>query len=378
MYKSVVVACLSVLLFAGAPQAREVTIHSLMSQIGQEMTAIYPLVYAERELSAQQIKALSTGLERMTGLFAQVGPEIRGRSVTYGVSYDYMGPYLKEMTAALRAKKTEYALGRLYGIGSICTSCHTQDTHLRTMFPGTTRDAFASDLVYAEFNFMTRDYQTAELYYDKYLTNKTHKTESQILKPLRRLITIYVQIYNRPGDAAKLLSRYETLSDHTRVTKAALQGWTAGLAALEKKNAKRVAEPDFKSLENEVKQTIGELDQPPYTQFVAEDAQIPRIWLRGQIFHYLNRKPAADEIPKLLFWLAISDRSTGNNLYFSPADMYLKYCVKHYAKHPYAKMCYAEYKDYVTSEYSGSAGTFLPDEIEDELVELHKLVKGAK
>ena len=130
------------------------------------------------------------------------------------------------------------------------------------MFGGTNRKSFNSDYLYAEFNYLTRNYQDAEFYFDKHLKSKKSKTELQLIKPIQRLITIYTQIYNRPGDGAKLIAKYQRLPDHSSETKKALAGWVTGLSALEKDGAKRVNNPDFKTLETYVEKYLGKLDQP--------------------------------------------------------------------------------------------------------------------
>lgn len=360
---------------ASAEPAR---LNALMANIGEEMTAIYPLIHAQRELSTSDVKRVSEGLKRMTGYFEAVGPLIQDRAVTYKVSYDYITPYLNEVIQAFDAGKVDYARNRLYGISAICTSCHTQDTKLRTMFKGRERKAFESDYLYAEFNYFTRNYTEAEKYFDLHLKGENTKTEFQIIKPLQRLITIYTQIYNNPGEGAQRISAYAGLADHSRETSDALKGWIKGLQALDKAGAQKVKRPDFKTLERYVKRYLGDLSQPLSELYLEEDEQISRVWLRGLLYHYLNDRPKPDEIPKLLYWLSICDRSVGFNFYFSLSDMYLKDCVKNYTSHPYAKRCYAEYREFVMSAYSGSGGVFLPVAIEDELFELKALLKKQK
>ena len=361
-------------LFLGSSHARDLSLNQLMAQVGNEMTTLFPLIYAHRELTANEISDIESRLDRMSTLFDQAGPLIDNRSPAYGISYQYIKPYLREIIDAFKAKKIDYARSRMYGISAICTSCHTQDTHLRTMFGGAKRKAFDSDYTYAEFNYLTRNYHDAELYFDKYLKNKEHKTELQIIKPIQRLITIYTQVYNRPGDGAKRISKYKNLSGQTKHTKKALTGWVSGLIALDASGAKLVNKPDFKTLESYVRKYLGKLDYPLSELYLDEDEQISRVWLRGQLYHYLNRNPKAEEIPKIIFWLSICDRSTDDNFYFSLADLYLKDCVKNYSSHPYANKCYSEYKEFVTSAYSGSGGIFIPIEIEDELFEMKQML----
>ena len=355
--------------------ARDLTLNTLMSQVGDEMTAIYPLIYSESELSSKEITDTIERLERMSALFVQAGPQINQQPATYGISYKFIKPYLADIIQAFKNKKTDYARSRMYGISAICISCHAQDKHLRTMFGSTHRKSFENDFIYAEFNYFTRNYQEAENYFDKHLKSNKHKTELQIIKPIQRLITIYTQIYNRPGDGAKLLSKYKDLHDHTLQTKKALTGWIDGLSTLERSGAKQVREPDFRTLETYVRKYLGNLEQPLSELYLSEDEQISRVWLRGLLYHYLNRNPKSEEIPKIIYWLSICDRSIGFDFYFSVADLYLKDCITSYSTHPYAKKCYAEYEEFVNWAYSGSSGIFLPTEIENELFDMKQLLK---
>ena len=119
------------------------------------------------------------------------------------------------------------------------------------------------------------------------------------------------------------------------------------------------------------------MDQPLPAIRVAPDQEVQRLWLSGILYHYLNRKPPAEEIPKLLYWLAVNDRVVGYSYYFSLADLYLKECVYNYAQHPYAQRCYAEFKEYVNFIYSGSGGTYIPPELTQEMRKMKEAITRA-
>lgn len=360
---------------SSAAHAGQEKINVIMSQIGNEMTQLYPYIYRQREFSSEELARVSSHLERMSSHFETVGPLIKRRSDTYQISYDFIRPYLKETVKALKTGNIDYARSRMYGISAICTSCHTQDTHLRSMFSGASREKFQSDFVFAEFNYMTRNYDEAVKYYDQFLNSSSARTELQIIKPLQRLITIYTQIKNQPKAGAEQLKKYRKIHAHSPSTRQALDGWIHGLEQLNKQGVASITQPGFQQLEGYVRQYLGKLEQPLSELYLNEDEQISRVWLRGQLYHYLNRGPKKNEIPKILYWLAIVDRSIDYNFYFSLADLYLKDCVVNHSRHPYAEKCYAEYKEFITSAYTGSGGTFLPDEIEDELIELKQKLK---
>lgn len=364
-------------LASAAEPAAPAPLNRIMSSIGTTMVDTYPLIVTQRELTAAEKRLLRANIKRLSELFESAEPFIRTRSETYVVSYRFILEYLRETQRAIADKNLDYARSRLYGLGSICVSCHTQDTKLRTLFTGAGRDRFPSDAAYAEFNFLTRNYDEAENYFERHLRSGNTKTEYDVIQPLQRLIVIYTQIKNQPGAGADVLSKFVDLPAHTDATRGELKGWIAGLRVLETRGADKITAPAFAEIETRVRDILGPLDQPLPAIRVAPDQEIQRLWLSGILYHYLNRKPPADEIPKLLYWLAVNDRVVGYSYYFSLADLYLKECVYNHAQHPYAQRCYAEFKEYVNFIYSGSGGTYIPPELTQEMRKMKEAITRA-
>ena len=123
----------------------------------------------------------------------------------------------------------------------------------------------------------------------------------------------------------------------------------------------------MKQLQVYVDRILGPLHEPGIAEFPSKKEKVARIWLRGRLFHYLNSQPPKEEIPVILYWLAIIDRSVDYSFYYSLADRYLKECMLQYTSHPYAEKCYKEYEAYVTFSYSGSRGTDIPEDVKKEL-----------
>ena len=364
-------------LVSAAEPAAPASLNRIMSNIGTTMIDTYPIIVTQRELTAAEKRLLRANIKRLSELFESAEPFIRARSETYVVSYRFILEYLRETQRAIADKNLDYARSRLYGLGSICTSCHTQDTKLRTLFTGAGRERFPNDAAYAEFNFLTRNYDEAEKYFERDLRSGNTKTEYDVIRPLQRLIVIYTQIKNQPGAGADVLSKFVDLPAHTDATRGELKGWIAGLRVLESRGADKVTAPAFAEIETRVRDILGPLDQPLSVLRVAPDQEIQRLWLSGILYHYLNRKPPTDEIPKLLYWLAVNDRVVGYSYYFSLADLYLKECVYNHAQHPYAQRCYAEFKEYVNFIYSGSGGTYIPPELTQEMRKMKEAITRA-
>lgn len=370
-------ALLSTVLFGAGAAAEPDALNRIMTNIGTTMVDAYPIIVLQRELTAAERQSLRAGIKRLSQLFHEADPYIRERSDTYVVSYQYILEYLQETQRAMDDDNLDYARSRLYGLGTICTSCHTQDTKLRTLFTGAGRERFSDDASYAEFNFLTRNYGEAEKYFERDLRSGEKKSEYEVIRPLQRLVIIYAQIKNQPGTGAAVLNKFIDLSVHTDATRRELRGWITGLRVLDARGAGKVTAPTFAEIESHVRQILGPLDQPLSVIRVSPDEEIRRVWLSGVLYHYLNRKPPRGQIPKLLYWLAVNDRVVGYNHFYSLADLYLKECVYNHAEHPYARRCLAEFQEYVNFAYSESGGTFVPAELKQELTKMTRVIDQA-
>ncbi len=374
---------LSLALLATLPTAAQeksaappVTINETMAQIGEVMVGLFPLIVAKRELDGAQQAAVKADVARLIELFRQASPAIEQRAETYQVSYRLVVDYLESVQRILVNDDFDRGRGELYGLGPICASCHTQDTRLRTFFIGAGRARFPDDFSFAEFNYLTRNYDEAERYYDIYLSSPQPQTELDVIQPLQRLVTIYTQIRNQPGRGADKLAQYESIKTHTEETKQQLRGWVEGMRVLAKAGLGGVNQPDFKALAGYVSRYVGDLDRP-LPIHVKPEQEVARVWLRGQLYRYLANRASPDEVPSLLYWLAVTDRAIGYDYYFSLADLYLKDCVFNYAASPVAQRCFAEYTEYVNYSYSGSAGEFVPPEVKDELERMQRVLRDA-
>ena len=340
-----------------------------MSNIGKTMVEIYPLIVAKRALSKKEIQKIDSALSRLSDLFARAKPFINEKSDGYQVSYEFVSGYLTVVKSVLVNQKIDYARSHLYALGEICATCHTQDTTLRTLFAGTTRDRFDNDYAYAEFNFMTRNYSEAVKYYDRHLMPPARKTEIEITQPLQRIITVYTQVNNRPTEGIAKLKKYLHLKEHTIDTEIQLENWIRGLEQLNNSGLVSDKPATFEQLKQYTTRYLGDPDKLTIDIHSNAKQEVQRVWLRGQLYHYLNSNPDTKEIPMILYWLSVTDRSIAYNYFFSMTDLYLKQCVLKYPKHPYAHRCYREYREYVDYSYT-RVGEKIPVGIQKELREL--------
>ncbi|MGD8573035.1 MAG: hypothetical protein PVH98_11300 [Gammaproteobacteria bacterium] len=358
--------------------AKADSINEIMAKIGHTMEALFPIVFDDKKFGdLNQQPHIADEVNKLDSLFSKAKSHFEHKSPTYRISYDVIKNQLSDVEVALKYDNYNHAQNILKEFVSICTSCHTQDSKMRTLFGGVKREHFENDLQFAEFNYMTRNYDTAMKYYDRYLGKSGAISETDLMTAMKRILTVYLQVYNNPQDAMDHLAQFKNYPHHTKYTRKNLNEWMEGLKVLKSQDVSHVTNPNMKQLQVYVDKILGPLDEPGMADFPSKKEKVARVWLRGRLFHYLNSQPPKEEIPRLLYWLAIIDRTVNYSFYYSLADRYLKECMLQYTSHPYAEKCYREYETYITFSYSGSRGTDIPDDVEKELKALKVRVFSA-
>jgi len=367
-------ACCSLVINANAAQPKE-TINQTMTKIGTVLGGAYPRLMAKRDLNVLEQNQLVDDITKLTTLFRDAEPHIRQKSDSYQISYQLVVDHLGEASTAAKERDFESARLHLYSLATLCTSCHTQDGKQRTLFTGVDRTKFDDDLAYAEFNFSTRNYGEARQYFEKYLAASASSSPTGFRRIVRRLIVIYVQVYNRPGDGAKYLRTLFTLPHLAPPEKKFLEQSIHGLEQLTAARVEEESNIGFESIAKKTSQYLGNYFSISPVVFSTPEEDVARLWLRGVLYRYLNEKASTEEIPVILYWLSVCDRALSYDNDSSLADSYLKECVVKYPSHPYAQRCFDEYEHYVNVTFTSATEPFPPINVRRDLEALRKMIK---
>lgn len=347
-------------------------LNQIMSQIGSTMVELFPVVFSKNILTDTQNRKVHKSVRRLQLLFRQAEPFILEKSPTYHMSYQILQDYLDSIITADNPVFLPQIKYRLETLSDFCVSCHTQDNKFRTLFSGVKSPKLASNLAYAEFNYATRNYLIAKDYYEKHLLLSRNLVDSDVLKTLHRLLSIYIQILNKPQDILPLVDKLKSNSIFSKDIQRYLDGVSN---TLETHITEKLYENDvvsFRELQKFVTQYLGDSNfQQPFI-ISTPKIEMDRLWLRGLLFRYLNAGPKTDEMPQLLYWLALCDRSLGYGYDYALADFYIKQCITRYSSHPFARRCFSEYKSFVKFYFTSPTEPVIPIEIDRELKALEK------
>lgn len=346
-------------------------LNRIMTEIGNVMTVIFPIIFSEKPLTKSQNYAVYNSVTQLKTLFSRAGPYITKKSPTYQMSYQLLNDYLESIIVEDNPVSLLEIKSRLTTLSNFCVSCHTQDSEFRTIFRDTHTTQFSSDLERGEFNYATRNYDVAQSFYKRYLLS-TKLSDADTLRIIFKTLSINTQIINNPKAALDFLSDLQEEGNFSQELDQFLQESTEAISSLIEQKETDEKSISFSRLSEYANNYLGNSSFGQGIIFSTTAEKIERLWFRGLLFRYLNHAPRPDQIPLILYWLALCDLSLGGDYDFNLADFYIKQCITRYSAHPFAKTCFDEYKAYVKFYYTTPTEPVLPFEINNELVKLKK------
>lgn len=353
----------------------EKSLNEVMTKIGNVMVELYPLIFTDRILTPGQNKKINQLAEQLHTYFKNAKPHIQKKSPTYQMSYQLMSDYLSAVVDKDNPFSTEQVKSRLSTLSDFCISCHTQDNKFRTLFNDNQDKHFTSSLARAEFNYATRNYTKAHEYYEKHIIFNPKLTDNDELRALFKILSIYTQILNQPEKALKAFTQIEKEKPFSKEVVKYISEVKLALIDLKTEHANEEDLLSYRDIEKYVAIYIGGVNARQGIIYSTPREEVQRLWLRGHLFRYLSHNPKPNEIPNILYWLALCDRSLGHGYDYTLADFYIKQCITHYSSHPVAQRCFDEYKDYLKFYYTTPNEPILPFEVNDELKKLERYLR---
>lgn len=353
------------------PEDSDKQIHVTMSELGKTILLLNQDIYdGNTKSDKKHNEALKENVRKLNNLFAQAKAHFDEQSITYGISYEVMSQYLDEINQVIKNKDFNLARGMLKSLPQLCVGCHTQDPQFKKIFPGSDRKHFKSDYDYAEFLYTTRDYNQSIHYFESYLTDLNPADDEKIKTAFKRILLIYAQIEKKPAEGAQVLKKYMTNSEIPKDIREDVNEWIKGLDELATKSV--VEQKSYQKRQEYINKYLEQLKTHGADYLVSEKDKVFYMTLRGLLYEYLNQHPPEQDVPVVLYWLAVCDRTLDYNFFDNLAELYLKECILSYPTHSYARRCLNEYENYMRFTFTGSSGTYLPQDVAEEI----EILKG--
>jgi hypothetical protein len=346
-----------------------------MRKLADDITVLLPMIYRNEAPADPATRArIGQQIDSMLDHVSQVQQSVAPRSDTYRISYQTLIMQLQQAKQELAKGRERHGIYLLRSATSVCATCHMQDERsVNWLTP--LRDEMNDPFVAGEYFFMTRQYERASSAYLSLLRQQRElEYDQRTLTAVDRMLVTSLQMQKDPQLLVKTLWELTEREHINPALRKDLSDWITGIAQLQQlTNIREHPKPD--TVVAMANQWINEGKNAPLGRIFMSEVKRPQIvWLRGELYHTLITATEREKIASLLYWLALCDRVLEYRFYYSLADMYLKQCMLEYTDTPTAQQCYREYENYIVFSYSGSSGSNIPPEVDDELEKLKATV----
>jgi hypothetical protein len=333
-----------------------------MQSVGDTMLSVLPLVY-----STDRAQQLPVKVAQLSDIVQQAAPHFESATPTVKSAYGLLSEQLQK---AARSRSTLSMRAALADSFELCSGCHIQDRITKPAF-GISRLRELDEFQAGVYSYMTRDYPSAVTSFGNYLAGSGDARQRSLA--LDKLLVMTAGI---DSDLTLSLSTFEGLlgSDYLTVReRSRVNDWLREIRKISAAPSHSQSPLRERSI-NAIDRYLSR-DWPQFQSLLSHDAQqVYWVMIRGQLYRLLQESTGSRHVPKLLYWLAVSDRALLYRFYNSLSRRYLEQCMTEYTSHPYARTCFKEYELMLVVSFSGSGGINLPVDEQDRISELRRLV----
>jgi tetratricopeptide (TPR) repeat protein len=315
----------------------------------------------------KQQSAISNDLGQLKALGHAFPADAKAQEPATAALASLFGRYATETQRRFDAHDVESVGPRVRTLMSLCFTCHSRERAADFADAVQRIDALGlTGLERATVLASTRQFDAALEEYEKVLSAPITDTAA-FSRAVQDSMTLLVRVKDDPAATMVLLQKLEARKDLPKFFRATVPAWKRDVEAWrgEKFDAQG-AKPQvlFAKAQALVATANG---GPLYT-----DERKDVLWLRASA--YLNlalaKEPKFKQRGEALFLLGTCAAGLRSPLWWDVDELFFEACVRENPKTPLAKRCFERLSERVTLGFTGSAGTFIPD---DELTRLEEL-----
>lgn len=298
----------------------------------------------------------------------------------FAPSYELITANLKDSEGAFDTGKKDYALWMMRETVSLCMDCHSRMPveHTSSFQDGdltVPADKLKNSYDLGTTYLIVRRFVDAKEQFNRNIQDKLiSKNLTDIILPFQQILYIETKIMKNPAQMNTIIDDYLAKKNLPDFVTDELLAWKKQLTIWTKEQALTSGLKDEKDLKAFIKRRLNPLEKDSFN-----DAYKPDLLLASGIlsnYFFINQKsPSA---PELNYWLGWIEKRLKKEQFLSSGDLFLKQCIKKYSSHPIAKKCLSEYQESLEFDFSGSAGTLIPLELQKEYESLKRLVYPRK
>jgi hypothetical protein len=350
-----------------------------MNHAFNALTELIPfLADKDKFMAKPNEKLIATKMGELEKAFKSAKHDSLLKQDLFYPSYQVINDNLSGSLKAFNAGKKDYAHWRLREVTSLCLDCHTR---LPVEHTSSFQDG-QYNLDHSKFDnaynlgiaqLIVRRYSDARVSFTKSIEDKMLKKDiKDLIKPFKQLLVIETKVAKEPQKILTVLNHYLGKNNLPEDVRNSISNWVKRLEAWKGQKEKLAGLKDDKAVENLITKDLKPLKKVNLSE---GSYDVDLLITSGLLSNYLFENPNSKKAPEINYWLGWSEKHLKRENFFGSGDLFLKQCIRRYPSHPVAKDCLEEYTESVEFDFSGSAGTNIPAEVQAELKNLENLIK---
>ena len=296
----------------------------------------------------------------------------------FAPSYTLINENIGGSLEAFKLGNKDYAHWRLKEITSLCIDCHTRMpiSHASSFQNGELAiDETKFENIYnlGIAQLIVRRYTDAKGSFTRSIQDKLIKKDiKDIILPFKQILLIDAKVFKNPDNLTAFMGEYKSREDLPEEVRGSISSWLVRLKHWKGNKMLMLGLKNDKEVERFIAKELAPLKKK---SIYAGGYDVDLLISSGLLSNYFFENPNSTKAAEISYWLGWAEKYLKRENFFGSGDLFLKQCIKHYPKNPTAKKCLEEYKDSVEFEFSGSAGTSIPKDVQKELDDLEKLIK---
>ena len=344
-----------------------------------EIMALQPYLYSEEAFTSDQNqKFVSEHLSAFAKTSEQLKKHDRLKTPGFQIPAAIIVKQLQDVHDAFDTGHKNYAWRSLRSTLHSCSQCHTQVSKIRPapMWSFEQSSLPKDPAEVGDFWFMVRSYDKAYAEYVKVVNEYGVKSKDQfkLRRALRGILTISLRIDQSPERALDFLNGLTSRKILPEYLKSDIQSWKNELTNLKSLPPIIIDTVSVSELEKLVEDLFRSVYPIPRE---GRSKEVAIEYGSGLLFDFVNKRPK-EITQRMYYWLGVSHIELGRYDFTSFGDQYLKECIEKFPPSPISEECFNTLNDNWIFGYSGSAGTFLPSSLKEELNRLEKVIRKTK
>lgn len=349
-----------------------------MNKAFQSLIELVPFLQNEDKFKDKKNeKVIKANLHNLNEAFRLAGHDTLIKHDLFAPSYALLTENLREGQSAFNKDKKAYAAWLLNETVTLCLDCHgrlpqsvTSSFQNGELSVDTSkfRDPYDIGISY----MIVRRYFEAKEQFTRAIQDKLIKKDYRdLIRPFQNILQIELKIQKDPKAMTSIIDDFLSKKNLPYEVNKELESWRERLILWKNEKALTAGINNEKELKSFVQRKLLPLmDKASFDDAYKADLLLTS----GLLSTYFFENQTSPSAPELSYWMGWIEKRLKKEEFMSSGDLFLKQCIRKYSKHPVAIKCLNEYKESVEFDFTGSAGTSIPSEVQNELNELNKLV----